>query len=116
MQLIADAHKQLQKAKRSLLQKKQENTRIIQTITKQGKIQMTLNRDLESTNKQIFKDESDNKRTNLSKDKRNLKELVKFFEREIEDLRTEIGLFKRKGGHLYTMFTSNKKNQMGPQS
>lgn len=30
--------------------------------------------------------------------------------KEITDLKTEIGVFKRKGGHIYTMVTSNKKN------
>lgn len=35
---------------------------------------------------------------------------MKFLSKEITDLKTEIGVFKRKGGHIYTMVTSNKKN------
>lgn len=46
----------------------------------------------------------------MDKEKSNLKDLIKFLSKEIEDLKTEIGLFKRKGGHIYTMVTSNKRN------
>lgn len=90
-----------QKTKREALEKKKENTRIIVEITGFGEKQLQLNKDLEQP-QHIFKEKSQQKQTNLSKDKRNLKELVGFFEQEIENLRYEIGLFKRKGGHLYT--------------
>lgn len=50
------------------------------------------------------------KKDELDKERQNLKDLIKFLAKEIEDLKTEIGLFKRKGGHIYTMVTSNKKN------
>jgi len=39
-----------------------------------------------------------------------LKELLGMQAKEIETLFTEINLFKRKGGHIYTTVTANKKN------
>lgn len=108
---IEKVEKELKKSKKVLKAKKKENTRIIEQITELGNKSLELRKDLDSSNKSIFKEKNEEKRTNLSKDKRNLKELVGFFEQEIENLRYEIGLFKRKGGHLYTQFTSNKKPQ-----
>lgn len=70
---------------------------------------MELNKQLDSTNKNLFKEENEDKKNNLESEKQNLKELVTFLSRQIEDIKTEIGLFKRKGGHIYTMVTTNKK-------
>lgn len=73
---------------------------------------MKLNKKLDSSSKQLFKEENEEKKhkSDLEKEKQNLNDLVKFLSKEIDDLRTEISLFKRKGGHIYTMVTSNKKN------
>jgi len=99
---IEKIEKELLRSKKELTAKKTENTRIIEEITELGNKSLDLRKDLDSSNKSVFKEKNEEKRTNLSKDKRNLKELVGFFEQEIENLRYEIGLFKRKGGHLYT--------------
>ena len=48
-----------------------------------------------------------NKKKNIERDKANLKELVKFLAKLIEDLKAEIGIFKRKGGHIYTLVNNN---------
>lgn len=101
---------QLQLKKKEMLAKKRENTRIITEITELGEKQMELNKNLDSTNKQLFRGEDEDKKNNLDKEKQNLLDLIKFLSKEIDDLRTEIGLFKRKGGHIYTMVTSNKRN------
>lgn len=73
---------------------------------------MKLNKKLDSSNKQLFKEDNEDKKNknDLEKEIQNLKDLVKFLAKEIDDLKTEIELFKRKGGHIYTMVTSNKKN------
>ena len=62
---------------------------------------MDLSKKLDSTNKQLFKEENEERRSDLEREKQNLKDLVKFLSKEIEDLKTEIGLFKRKGLILY---------------
>ena len=72
---------------------------------------MKLNSKLDQNSKFLFKEENEEKKNknDLERERQNLKDLVKFLSKEIEDLKTEIGLFKRKGGHIYTMVTSNKK-------
>ncbi len=75
-----------------------------------GNKETELKKKLDSTNKQLFKNYDVSKKDELEKERQNLKDLIKFLSKEIEDLKTEIGLFKRKGGHIYTMVTSNKKN------
>lgn len=101
---------QLQLKKKEMLAKKRENTRIITEITELGEKHMELDKNLDSTNKQLFRGEDEDKKNNLDKEKQNLLDLIKFLSKEIDDLKTEIGLFKRKGGHIYTMVTSNKRN------
>jgi hypothetical protein len=43
------------------------------------------------------------------RDKKNLKELINFLNKLIIDLKGEIGIFKRKGGHIYTLVSNNTK-------
>lgn len=109
---VEKAKQQLQERKNVLLQAKKENTSIISSITKLGSDLMKLSKKLDSTNKQLFKEENEDKKNkqDLEKERQNYKDLVRFLSKEIEDLKTEIGLFKRKGGHIYTMVTSSKKN------
>ena len=38
-----------------------------------------------------------------------MKELLELQAREIETLKTEISLFRRKGGHIYTTVTANRR-------
>ena len=83
---------------------------MITEITELGNKETELKKKLDSTNKQLFKNYDVSKKDELEKERQNLKDLIKFLSKEIEDLKTEIGLFKRKGGHIYTMVTSNKKN------
>lgn len=45
----------------------------------------------------LKKEENDDKRNDLDREKENLEELKNFLAKEIEDLKTEISLFKRKG-------------------
>jgi len=96
-------------AKKRLFEEKKENTRILNKITALGQKKMDLDKNLDSNDKAIFEEGQEDKKTNLDKEKSHLVELVRFLAKEIEDLKTEIALFKKKGGHIYTMVTSNKK-------
>lgn len=60
---------------------------------------MKLKKKLDSTTKHLFKDDGDDKKNknDLERERQNLDDLVKFLQKEIEDLKTEIALFKRKG-------------------
>jgi len=112
--VIDSAKQRYLNAKKRLLEEKKENTKILNKITALGQTQMKLSKNLDSAGAQIFKEENEEKKTNLVKEKGHLIELVKFLSKEIEDLKTEISLFKRKGGHIYTMVTTNKKNSGDP--
>lgn len=83
---------------------------------------MKLSKKLDSTNKKLFvscclshhspdlylrdaslqKEDNEEKKNkqDLEKERQNYKDLVRFLSKEIEDLKTEIGLFKRKGNPL----------------
>jgi hypothetical protein len=39
-------------------------------------------------------------------------ELLNLQAREIETLKTEINLFRRKGGHIYTKITANRRAEI----
>lgn len=113
---VEEYNQKLLLAKQKLLAEKKANTDVLTRITELGKQQMKLNKNLDSTNKQLFvailftiyfltaftliqKEENEDKTTSLTKEKGHLYELVKFLSKEIEDLKTEIQLFKRKGKH-----------------
>lgn len=70
---------------------------------------MDLNRKLDSTNKAIFVDEDDEDKKNLMEEKQKLKQLLELQSKEVETLKTEINLYKRKGGHIYTKVTTNRR-------
>lgn len=76
-----DAIKRIEKAKLDLLDKKKEllkakkqNTNIIKDITELGEKQMNLNKKLDSTNKQLFKEENEEKKhkNDLDRERQNL--------------------------------------------
>lgn len=68
-----------------------------------------MNRKLDSTNKAIFVDEDDEDKKRSIKEKENLKRFLELQAKEIETLKTEINLYKRKGGHIYTKVTTNRR-------
>lgn len=70
---------------------------------------LDLNRKLESTIKAIFVDDDDEEKKNLIEEKQKLKKLLELQAKEIETLKTEINLYKRKGGHIYTKVTTNRR-------
>lgn len=74
-----------------------------------GELLLDLNRKLESTIKAIFVDDDDEEKKNLIEEKQKLKKLLELQAKEIETLKTEINLYKRKGGHIYTKVTTNRR-------
>lgn len=109
---VEEAKKQMLNTKQKLLELKRENTNIINKITGLGNRQLSLTKTLDSTNKQIFREEKDDKRHDVHKYRKNLKEIVKLLAKEIDDLRNEIALFKQKGGHIYALVNTTKKIEM----
>jgi endonuclease III len=48
----------------------------------------------------LFKGDNKEKRSDMDSDRQSLEDLVKFLGKEIEDLKNEIGLYKKKGKNL----------------
>ena len=107
---VEEAKNRFLQTKKRLFEEKKENTKILNKITALGERQMKLDKNLDSTNKQIFvdyinitelillqKEDNEDRKTNLAKEESHLVELVRFLAKEIEDLKTEIALFKKKG-------------------
>lgn len=61
---------------------------------------MDLSKKLTSGNKQLFKGDNKEKRSDMDSDRQSLEDLVKFLGKEIEDLKNEIGLYKKKGKNI----------------
>ena len=74
-----------------------------------GKKRLSLDKNLDSTNKAIFVDEDDEQKKSMLEEKKKLRELLELQAKEIETLKTEINLYKRKGGHIYTKVTTNRR-------
>lgn len=61
---------------------------MINDITDLGEHENELKKKLDSTNKQLFKNYDVSKKDELDKERQNLKDLIKFLAKEIEDLKT----------------------------
>lgn len=107
---IEEADAEFQKTQRDLTSCIQKNTGLLNLIRTLGERQLELNKQLDSTNKAIFVDEDDDKKKELKKQKAEARETVEMHTREIEMLKTEINLYKRKGGHIYTKVTTNRRS------
>jgi len=71
---------------------------------------MKKNKQLDLGNKEIFKDEEENKQDDINQEQQRLKEIIELQRQKIAELKTEINLFRRKGGHIYTKITANVQN------
>ena len=107
--MIEDADGDLEKTQRDLTQAIRNNTNLLNLIRQLGEEQLDLNRKLDSTNKAIFVDEDDEVKKNMLEEKEKLKKLLELQAKEIETLKTEINLYKKKGGHIYTKVTTNRR-------
>jgi WD40 repeat protein len=97
---IEEANQLLKATKKELLEIKQKNTQIIKFITDTGNEQLSLNKNLDSTNNNITKEEKDNKKNDLMTFRKNLMEIIKLLNQQIEGVRYEISIFKQKGGKI----------------
>ncbi len=109
IKMIEDAESEFEKTQRELTGSIKCNTNLLNLIRQLGEEQLDLNKKLDSTNKAIFENEDDEEKKNLIHEKQKLKELLELQGKEIETLKTEINLYKRKGGHIYTKVTTNRR-------
>ena len=106
---IEDSDAELENTQRDLTGAIKNNTNLLNLIRQLGEEQLDLNRKLDSTNKAIFVDEDDEDKKTMLQEKQKLKQLLELQGREIETLKTEINLYKKKGGHIYTKVTTNRR-------
>lgn len=93
---IEDAKNSLAKTQEELVELKRKNTEILKRITLLGNAQIRLNKTLDNTNKQIFKDEKDFKTENSHTNKKDLLGIIKLLNSELDALKTEISALKQK--------------------
>jgi WD40 repeat protein len=67
---------------------------------------------LDAGNEDVFKQEDVSEKVTLERERTKIKELIEMQTHEIETLKTEINLFRRKGGHIYTKITANRRTNM----
>ena len=104
-----EAEADLQKTQRELTQCIQRNTNLLNLIRSLGEEQLDLNRKLDGTNKAIFVDEDNEEKRKIQQKKELFKAQLEGQAKEIDILKTEINLYKRKGGHIYTKVTTNRR-------
>jgi predicted ribosome quality control (RQC) complex YloA/Tae2 family protein len=85
------------------------NTNLLNLIRQLGEEELDLNKKLNDSNKAIFVDEDDEKKRTIMEEKLKIKKLLEIQAKEIETFKTEINMYKRKGGHIYTKVTTNRR-------
>lgn len=104
----AEAH--LESTQRELTRSVKENTVLLELIIELGKEQIDYNEKLDQTKQAILEDENADQKKQILREKQELREVLQLQSRKIETLKTEINLYKRKGGHIYTKVTTNRRN------
>lgn len=95
---------------RRLTEEVHRNTDLLNLIIQLGKKQTEQKQTLNQTKQDIKSDENADQRKMNLEEKERYKNVLKVQAKEIETLKAEINLFKRKGGHIYTKVTSKRTN------
>jgi hypothetical protein len=106
---IEEKEAEFQKIQRELTACINQNTALLNMIRLEGEHQLDLNRKLDSTNKAIFVDDDNAEKQKSKQMKEHFKQKLEMQAKEIDILKTEINLYKRKGGHIYTKVTTNRR-------
>jgi hypothetical protein len=109
IQMIEDADAEFDKTQRDLTAQTKVNTNLLDLIRKLGEEELDLDKRLNDSNKAIFVDEDDEKKKHIMEEKLKIKKLLEIQAKEIETFKTEINMYKRKGGHIYTKVTTNRR-------
>ena len=104
-----EAEADLAATQRQLTEAIKSNTGLLDLIRTLGNEQLSLNKTLDSTNKQIFDNENEEEKKKDQAAKEVHKQQLESQAKEIDILKTEINLYKKKGGHIYTKVTTNRR-------
>jgi len=97
--------KKILDAKDDLAKITQQNTRWLERVAKLTKAQYDLEDQLNTTTKNVHVADNSGNDANAENDRRQLLQLVHIQEKEIDALKAEIHVLRRKGGHVYTPAT-----------
>lgn len=107
--MIEEAQAEFERTQRELTAQTKENTNLLNLIRKLGEEELELDKRLNDSNKAIFVDEDEEKKKHIMEEKLKIKKLLEIQAKEIETFKTEINMYKRKGGHIYTKVTTNRR-------
>ena len=107
--MIEEASAEFERTQRELTAQTKENTNLLNLIRKLGEEELELDKRLNDSNKAIFVDEDEEKKKHIMEEKLKIKKLLEIQAKEIETFKTEINMYKRKGGHIYTKVTTNRR-------
>jgi len=110
---IHTAEVELEAKKRELNDQVKRNTELLKHIKAMGEKSTELQKKLKNANEQIFKMDNAEQRNKLIEEKNELEEKLSIQNYKIETIRKEIELFKKKGGHIYTAITANRRGPGG---
>jgi len=107
-QTLEDYHRHIESSKTKLSRVTKENTSLMEQIVQMGYSQLALDQALNARIANVTVNDAEP--TNEVKDveKERMKELLTLQAKEIATLQAEIGLFRKKGGHIYTTVTANR--------
>ena len=109
IKMIEDAEGEFDQTQRELTTEMKNNTNLLNLIRQLGEEELDLDEKLDDSNKAIFVDEGDEKKRHIREEKLKIKKLLEIQAKEIETFKTEINMYKRKGGHIYTKVTTNRR-------
>lgn len=105
-----ESETQLESTQRELTKEVKENTGLLDLIISLGKEQIECNEKLDENKQAILENDGSKEKKEMVKVKQQLRDVLQIQARKIETLKTEINLYKRKGGHIYTKVTTNRRN------
>lgn len=109
IKMIEDADGEFEQTQRELTGEMKNNTNFLNLIRQLGEEEIELDKKLDNSIKAIFVDEDDEKKRTIMEEKLKIKKLLEIQAKEIETFKTEINMYKRKGGHIYTKVTTNRR-------
>merc|ERR1719201_572815 len=100
--------KKIESAKMKLGGATKENTSLMEQITQMGYSQLALDQALNARIANVTVNDEEPMKEIKDVEKERMKELLTLQAKEIATLQAEIGLFRKKGGHIYTTVTANR--------
>ena len=104
----------IQNIKLQALHATNENTELLEAIAAQSQRQFKLEMELNATNVEATLDDNTSDLQRDMEERSRLVQLVKLQYKEVDALKSEIGLLRNKSGHVYVPVDSHKVSQNGP--